>query len=69
MQSLKIAVFILVLPLTVIFGDDHDINVNGTVYRDGADIPLQGANVIFVNKSGEELPYRGGLMLTYKLSK
>ena len=54
MQSLKIAVFILVLPLTVIFGDDHDINVNGTVYRDGADIPLQGANVIFVNKSREE---------------
>ena len=54
MQSLKIAVFILALPLTMIFGDDHDINVNGTVYRDGADIPLQGANVIFVNKSREE---------------
>ena len=54
MQSLKIAVFILGLSLTMIFGDDHDINVNGTVYRDGADIPLQGANVIFVNKSREE---------------
>ena len=54
MQFFKIAVFILVLPLTMIFGDDHDINVNGTVYRDGADIPLQGANVIFVNKSREE---------------
>ena len=54
MQSLKVAVFILALSLTMIFGDDHDINVNGTVYRDGADIPLQGANVIFVNKSREE---------------
>ena len=54
MRSLIIAISTLVLPLTVIFGDDYDINVNGTVYRDGADIPLQGANVIFVNSSGDE---------------
>ncbi len=34
--------------------DDHDINVYGTVFRDGNNVPLQGANVLFMNSSGAE---------------
>ena len=36
------------------YADDHDINVYGTVFRDGNNVPLQGANVLFMNSSGAE---------------
>ena len=47
-------IFLYVLTFSIAFGDDHDFNVSGTVYRDGTKIPLQGANVLFVNKNGGE---------------
>ena len=54
MRSYLIKIIILVFPFTIINGDDHDINVNGTVYRDGTKIPLQGANVLFIDQYGDE---------------
>ena len=47
-------IFLCVLICSIAFGDDHDFNVSGTVYRDGTKIPLQGANVLYVNKAGGE---------------
>jgi hypothetical protein len=47
-------IFLYVLIFTIAFSDDHDFNVSGTVYRDGTKIPLQGANVLYVNKVGGE---------------
>ena len=41
----------IALIFSIAFGDDHDFNVSGTVYRDGTKIPLQGANVLFINES------------------
>mgnify|MGYP003329897147 FL=1 len=38
----------------VLFGDDHETKVSGTVYRNEKNIPLQGANVIFKGQSGDE---------------
>ncbi len=54
MRFYLIKIFILTFFFTIINGDDHDVNVNGTVYRDGTKIPLQGANVLFVNNGGDE---------------
>ena len=47
-------IFLCVLIFSIAFSDDHDFNVSGTVYRDGTKIPLQGANVLYVNKVGGE---------------
>ena len=34
--------------------DNHDTNVFGTVYSNMDDVPLQGANVLFIHNDGEE---------------
>ena len=47
-------IFLYVLICSISLGDDHDFNLSGTVYRDGTKIPLQGANVLYVNKAGDE---------------
>ena len=46
--------FFYSLIFSIALGDDHNFNISGTVYRDGTKIPLQGANVLFVNKSGDD---------------
>ena len=51
--SIKV-VPICVLIFSIALSDDHDFNVSGTVYRDGTKIPLQGANVLYVNTVGAE---------------
>ena len=39
---------------TLLIGDDIVANVSGTVLKDQSNVPLQGANVLFKNDSGEE---------------
>ena len=46
--------FLYSLIFSIALGDAHNFNISGTVYRDGTKIPLQGANVLFVNKSGDD---------------
>ena len=46
--------FLYSLIFSIALGDDHNFNISGTVYRDGTKIPLQGANVLFVNESGDD---------------
>ena len=46
--------FLYSLIFSIALGDDHNFNISGTVYRDGTKIPLQGANVLFVNISGDD---------------
>ena len=47
-------IFLYAFIFSTALGDDHDFNVSGTVYRDGTKIPLQGANVLFINETGGE---------------
>ena len=47
-------IFLYAFTFSIALGDDHDFNVSGTVYRDGTKIPLQGANVLYVNTVGSE---------------
>lgn len=50
----KLFKYFIVLLMGVLFGDDHETKVSGTVYRNEKNIPLQGANVIFKGQSGNE---------------
>ena len=50
----KLFKYFIVLLMGVLFGDDHEKKVSGTVYRNEKNIPLQGANVIFKGQSGNE---------------
>ena len=51
--SIKVS-YLCVFIFSIALGNDNDSSVNGTVYKDGTKIPLQGANVLFVNESGDD---------------
>ena len=59
---------IFVISITILYSDDHNINVNGTVYRNGTTIPLQGANVLFVNENGAKFGSSSDLNGRYSIS-
>ena len=50
----KLFKYFIVLLMGVLSADDHETKVSGTVYRNEKNIPLQGANVIFKGRSGNE---------------
>ena len=51
--SIKIS-YLCFFIFSIALGDDNQSSVNGTVYKDGTKIPLQGANVLFINEAGGE---------------
>ena len=51
--SIKIS-YLCVFIFSIALGNDNESSVNGTVYKDGTKIPLQGANVLFINETGGE---------------
>ena len=51
--SIKIS-YLCVFIFSIALGNDNESSVNGTVYKDGTKIPLQGANVLFINEAGGE---------------
>ena len=51
--SIKVS-YLCVFIFSIALGNDNDSSVNGTVYKDGTKIPLQGANVLFINEAGGE---------------
>ena len=51
--------FRLVISLIFIFfayaiGDENDTDISGAVFKDGSNVPLQGANVLFISETGDE---------------
>ena len=53
-MKIKLLKYSIVLFFTFLNGDDHETVVSGTVYRNEKNIPLQGANVVFRGKSGNQ---------------
>ena len=54
MRSLKFTILSFMVCYSFIYADNHDVNVSGTVFRDGNKVPLQGANVLFTSENGDE---------------
>ena len=54
MRSLKFTILSFMACYSFIYADNHDVNVSGTVFRDGNKVPLQGANVLFTSQEGDE---------------
>ncbi|GIR89485.1 MAG: TonB-dependent receptor [Candidatus Neomarinimicrobiota bacterium] len=52
-SSIKIS-YLCFFIFSIALGSDNQSSVNGTVYKDGTKIPLQGANVLFINEAGGE---------------
>ena len=52
-SSIKIS-YLCFFTFSIALGGDNQSSVNGTVYKDGTKIPLQGANVLFINEAGGE---------------
>ena len=68
MRILITQTIIFVISIAILYSDDYNISVNGTVYRDGTTIPLQGANVLFVNKNGAKFGSSSDLNGRYSIS-
>ena len=52
-MKLKRLLFYYCITAVIVIGDNHETNVVGKVLTTGDAIPLQGANVTFVNEYNE----------------